>query len=243
MNLNYHTNPLLSFARKRTDINRNMEVIDETFFPIKNKKILDVGCGRGGLLKALENRSAIPTGIDINDQSLAEARRRCKKVQIHHAGAEDVVFEDNVFDGTIFLYTLHHIPEDVIQKGLENALHCTKQGCPVLILEPLNFGGYFEILKPLEDETAVCQNALMELHSFIESKKGRLNSAFEYMTYFRVSSIEKIIIEAVAVDPKRAEKVSMVADEMAALFNKKVQNQNGHLVLEQPMIGFILTEF
>ncbi len=243
MNLNYHTNPLLSFTRRRTDINRNMEVIDETFFPIKNKKILDVGCGRGSLLKALENRSAVPTGIDINDQSLAEARRRCNKVEMRHAGAEDVVFEDNVFDGAVFLYALHHIPEDVIQKGLENVLNCTKQGCPVLILEPLNFGSYFEVFRPLEDETEVCHNALMELHSFIENRKGRLNSAFEYMTFSRVSSIEKIIAEAMTVDPKRAERVNTVADEMADLFNKKVQNRNGHLVLEQPMIGFILTEF
>lgn len=240
---NYNEIPLLSFTRRRTDIRRNISVIEEVFSPLENKKILDVGCGRGALLKALLNRKAQPTGIDVNKQSLMEARRRCPQAEIILNGAAEMVFERNHFDGTVFLNTLHHIPRDEIQTGLENALRFTKTKHQVLILEPLNFGSFFEVFKPLEDETQVCANALIALHDFIERQKGRLVEIFDFMTFIRVNSIESIVTEAISVDPSREKKARLVINEMTNLFNQHVQVQDGYKVLEQPMIAFILSEF
>ena len=241
--MNYHDFPLFSCIRKRTDINRNIKVIEKTFSPLKDKKLLDIGCGKGSLLKALENRLALPTGIDVNKQSLTEARRRCPKAEILLTGAGEMAFDNNFFDGAIIQNTLHHIPENEIQKSLQKALGFTIPGHPVLILEPLNFGSYFEIFKPLEDETDVCQKALNQLHRFVESKMGRLKDAFEYMTYVRVNSLESIINEAISVDPRREKRARSVTNDMENLFHKLVEKQDGFLVLEQPMIAFVLTEF
>ena len=195
------------------------------------------------MLKALANRLAQPTGIDVSKQALLEARRRCPQAEVVLAGAGDMVFEENYFDGAVILNSLHHIPGKDIHKGLENSLRFTKSKHPVLILEPLNFGSFFEVFKPLEDETQVCQNALIALHEFIEGQKGRLLDAFEYMTFIRVNSIERIIAEAISVDPSREKKAGLVSNEMTDLFNQHVQEQDGYKVLEQPMIAFVLTEF
>ncbi len=242
MTMNHKEIPLLAMTRKRTDVNRNITVIEETFSPLENQRILDVGCGRGGLLKALANRLAKPTGIDVNKQSLIEASRKCPQAELIHTGVGDMVFRDHGFDGTIILNTLHHIPEKEIQRGLQKALQVTKQGCPVLIMEPLNFGSFFEVFKPLEDETDVCRNALHELHDFIERDLGRLNDAFEYMTSIRVSSIEAIVNDAISVYPKRANRIEMVFEEMKELFQIHALKQRGHLLLEQPMVAFVLTK-
>ena len=153
-----------------------------------------------------------------------------------------MVFRDHGFDGTIILNTLHHIPAKEIQRGLQKALQVTKPGCPVLIMEPLNCGSFFEVFKPLEDETEVCRNALHELHDFIERNLGRLDDAFEYMTSIRVSSIETILNDAISVDPKRANRVEMVLEEMKDLFQLYALKQQGHLILEQPMVAFVLTK-
>ncbi len=242
MTMNHKEIPLLAMTSKRTDVNRNITVMEETFSPLENQRILDVGCGRGGLLKALANRLAKPTGIDVNKQSLIEASRKCPQAELIHTGVGDMVFRDHGFDGTIILNTLHHIPEKEIQRGLQKALQVTKQGCPVLIMEPLNFGSFFEVFKPLEDETDVCRNALHELHDFIERDLGRLNDAFEYMTSIRVSSIEAIVNDAISVDPKRANRIEMVFEEMKELFQIHALKQQGHLLLEQPMVAFVLTK-
>jgi len=234
--------PLLAMTRKRTDVNRNIAVIEETFSPLENQRILDIGCGRGGLLKALANRSAKPTGIDVNKQSLIEASKKCPQAELFHTGAGDMVFSENGFDGTIILNTLHHIPEQEVQKGLLKALQVTKPGCPLLIMEPLNFGSFFEVLKPLEDETEVCRNALHELHDFIEGDLGRLDDAFEYMISIRVNGIEAIVNDAVSVDPNRANRVEMVIEEMKDLFQLHALKKQGYLVLEQPMVAFVLTK-
>lgn len=242
MTMNHKEIPLLAMTRKRTDVNRNITVIEETFSPLENQRILDVGCGRGGLLKALANRLAKPTGIDVNKQSLIEASRKCPQAELIHTGVGDMVFRDHVFDGTIILNTLHHIPEREIQSGLQKALQVTKPGCPVLIMEPLNFGSFFEVFKPLEDETDVCRNALHELHDFIERDLGRLDDAFEYLTSIRVNSIEAIVNDAISVYPKRANRIEMVFEEMKELFQIHALKQQGHLLLEQPMVAFVLTK-
>ena len=243
MIMNYNAIPLLSFTRKRTDISRNIQVIEEIFSPLKNKRILDIGCGRGILLKALANRLAYPTGIDVNRQSVLEAHKRCPQAEVLLAGAGNMEFEESQFDGAVFLNTLHHIPGDEIHKGLENSLRFTKKKHPVLVLEPLNFGSYFEVFKPLENETEVCANALVALHNFIASGNGRLVNAFEFMTLIRVNSIEHIIADAIAVDPGREKKIPLVRDEMTDLFNNYVQEQDGFPVLEHPMIALVLTDF
>ena len=242
MTMNHKEIPLLAMTRKRTDLNRNITVIEEIFSPLENQRILDIGCGRGSLLKALANRLAKPTGIDVNKQSLIEASRKCPQAELIHTGAGDMVFREHGFDGTIILNTLHHIPAMEIQRGLQKALQVTKPGCPVLIMEPLNCGSFFEVFKPLEDETEVCRNALHELHDFIERNLGRLDDAFEYMTSIRVSSIETILNDAISVDPKRANRVEMVLEEMKDLFQLYALKQQGHLILEQPMVAFVLTK-
>ncbi|MCY4099325.1 MAG: class I SAM-dependent methyltransferase, partial [Rhodobacteraceae bacterium] len=90
MTMNHKEIPLLGMTRKRTDLNRNITVIEETFSPLEDQRILDIGCGRGNLLKALANRLAKPTGIDVNMQSLIEARRKCPRAELIHTGAGDL---------------------------------------------------------------------------------------------------------------------------------------------------------
>jgi ubiquinone/menaquinone biosynthesis C-methylase UbiE len=85
----------------------------QAFVSLKDKRILDVGCGFGDLLVALEaDRSAsLVAGVDPDFEWLREARRRTdpQVVSVNIATGEQLPFPDNAFDGVCSNYAVEHV--------------------------------------------------------------------------------------------------------------------------------------
>jgi len=116
--------------RKMTDVENfiefcasefGREIMDREAEYIRNefqfcKKILDVGCGIGSIEERLLEFDI--TGIDSSEEMLEEARKRSDKEFIH-GDAENLPFEENSFDGILYLTTLEFIPD--YKKALKEA--------------------------------------------------------------------------------------------------------------------------
>lgn len=70
-----------------------------------NKKILDVGCGTGMLLKKLEGYGNAQ-GIDISENALQFSRER--KVKVTKASIDKIPFKNNSFDFVTVMNVLYH---------------------------------------------------------------------------------------------------------------------------------------
>ncbi|HEY5996789.1 MAG TPA: class I SAM-dependent methyltransferase [Candidatus Deferrimicrobiaceae bacterium] len=68
-------------------------------------RILDVGCGTGGMLACLRDRDC--TGIDISGEALALARGRGLE-GIHQASATELPFPESSFDAVLLLDVIYH---------------------------------------------------------------------------------------------------------------------------------------
>jgi SAM-dependent methyltransferase len=68
-------------------------------------RILDVGCGTGGMLACLRDRDC--TGIDISGEALALARERGLQ-GIHRASAAELPFPKTSFDAVLLLDVIYH---------------------------------------------------------------------------------------------------------------------------------------
>lgn len=70
-------------------------------------RVLEVGCGRGHLIKALADRGLDVVGIDANPQ----AEEVAETPLVRYMRAEALEFEDDSFDFVISVHAIEHIPE------------------------------------------------------------------------------------------------------------------------------------
>jgi len=87
------------------------ELIGNT--PLKGRKLLDVGCGRGGTVSLLAERcEAVATGVDLSPEAVAFCRRthRHKDVQFEVGDAEKLPFEPATFEVVTNVESSHTYP-------------------------------------------------------------------------------------------------------------------------------------
>lgn len=115
----------------------------------KAAKILDVGCGSGGSMLNLLKLGFSPSnlyGIDILEDSIAQAKIKFPNINWTHSDASQMRFEDNFFDcvmeSTIFLQMTDDELSDKIAKEM---IRVTKRGGYILLIDwryshPVNKG-------------------------------------------------------------------------------------------------------
>ena len=80
------------------------------------ERLLDVGCGTGGLVAEVARRhpGVRPTAVDADPGILAIAARHLapwgERVELHAARAESLPFPDGAFDVAVSTLAFHHLP-------------------------------------------------------------------------------------------------------------------------------------
>lgn len=69
-------------------------------------RVLEVGCGRGHLTKALARRGVDIVGIDANPR----AEEVAASGLVRHMSAEALDFDDESFDAVVAVHSIEHIP-------------------------------------------------------------------------------------------------------------------------------------
>lgn len=81
---------------------------------IKNKKILDIGCGYGWFEVFAKNNQAFSiVGTELTDNDLSTAKKyiREKNITFLKGSAIDLPFKDNTFDTVVSWEVIEHIPK------------------------------------------------------------------------------------------------------------------------------------
>jgi SAM-dependent methyltransferase len=79
------------------------------------QRVLDVGCGPGALTAELVRRlgPAAVAAVDPSEPFVAAARERHPGVDVRHAAAEQLPFEDQAFDATLAQLVVHFMADPV----------------------------------------------------------------------------------------------------------------------------------
>jgi ubiquinone/menaquinone biosynthesis C-methylase UbiE len=121
-------------SRKYALINRwnprNLEIIRDWVAPSPGDRILDVGCGKGHLVKALSELGIESVGIDLNPNAADVA----VVPRVKTMSAINLDFEDESFDAVVSFHSIEHIPR--IEDALEEMARVVKHGGKVLLVYP-----------------------------------------------------------------------------------------------------------
>lgn len=217
-----------------------MEAMAIAFDGLSGRAILDIGCGRGALARALVARGARIAGIDPSEEAVEAARQAVPEAEFHVAPGEALPFGDGAFDGAVFLNSLHHVASAGMAPALTEAARVTGPGRAVLVVEPLASGGWFEVMRPVEDETAIRERAERAVSAMVAHGIFALEALWEYERMEAVSGAEAFLQHVVAVDPARAAAAKREAATVAALLETHgVASERGYL-LRQPMRAHLL---
>lgn len=75
-------------------------------FPLKGRKLLDLGCGDGADLKLLESRGAEVYGLDASKEMINFAKQKLPNANLKVGLFENIPFDSNLFDVVVSKYAL-----------------------------------------------------------------------------------------------------------------------------------------
>ena len=117
----YYGYPLASSVGRSRILRRILLWPDKTLRELKGRhplpwrgegKVLDIGCGAGGNLKALQDQGWEPYGIEISDVAAVHARALVTG-NIHAGTLESAPFAPKTFDLVLMSHSLEHLPSPI----------------------------------------------------------------------------------------------------------------------------------
>ncbi|MCC7167342.1 MAG: class I SAM-dependent methyltransferase [Rhodospirillales bacterium] len=137
-------------------IRRNSAVLLDTL-AVAGKTVVDVGSGDGANARLMAQAGATVIGLECQPRQLAKARAAAPVPGITYldAGAEAMPLADSLADIVVFFNSLHHVAPSQMDRALAEAARVLKPGGTVFVSEPLAEGDFFEMVRPIEDETQV----------------------------------------------------------------------------------------
>ena len=178
---------------------------------LRGKTVVDIGCGDGAFVRALAAAGADAIGIEVSEDATARARERDPGHRYELGGAERLPLEDASVDVATLMRSLHHVPEPASAFG-ELARVVREH---VWIAEPLPEGEFFELLRPVDDEThvrAAAQRAIAEQDRFERVE------TIEYDVTLPVPDFDALRDRVLAADPARAERFAEVESDLRERF-------------------------
>jgi SAM-dependent methyltransferase len=190
---------------------------------VRDRDVLDVGCGEGWLVRRLGEHGARAVGVDPLAVALERARAQepdAPGERYLEAGAEELPLPDRSFDAVVFFNSLHHVPEDRMDAALAEAARVLRSGGLLYVQEPVAEGEFFELGRPVEDETHVRAAAQAALGRALGGGALEEVSRRELMLTIRLESFEAWRRMMTGVDPTRGPAVDALEESLRAAFDR-----------------------
>ena len=201
---------------------------------VAGRDVVDIGCGSGDLVRALTKRGARVVGVDLAQPIAAAASMgQIGDERYVVASAEAVPLADNSADVVTFFHSLHHVPTARLAVALAEAARLLRETGWVYVVEPLPEGPLFEIMRRVDDETAVLAAAQQALAKAGDAGLEMIAEA-EYLHSRRFADFDEFSGSVVAANPARLAELEAHAAEMAPQFAAWGRPEQGGLAFDQP---------
>lgn len=198
--------------------------------------VLDVGSGDGTLCRLMARRGARVTGLECSPRQLAAARAEQPVAgETYVAGvAQQLPFPSGCMDAVVFFNSLHHVPPAFQDQALAEAARVLRSEGLLYLSEPLAQGPFFELLRPIDDETEV--RALAYRAICDAARHGLMLLREEtYVHTVRHADFESFRTRVVAANAERDAIFTALDQDLRQAFERLGQpSADGGRIFEQP---------
>lgn len=113
------------------DVKHRLEIC-EKFVCLRDKTILDVGCGDGKYSRRIKDFSSKIVGLDIEGEAVTLAKRFCSDVVL--GDAQYLPFGDSSFDIVLLADIIEHVGDD--SAVVRETFRCLKRGGVMIVFAP-----------------------------------------------------------------------------------------------------------
>ena len=205
----------------------------------KLKKVLDVGCGTGKLVRFLNDAGFSATGCDLSEEALKIAKQKNKKNTFVKASAIKLPFKNNSFDLLTVISLVEHLTKKEINMFLSEAYRVVKPNGYIFLVTP-NFNSPMRFLLRRKwfgysDPTHITFFTPSSLKSHLQ-KYGFINTRYwfktknNFLTYLLFSTPLCFIRDSFWIAAKKTENIDCIncqspkATKLFALRDSKEQN-------------------
>ncbi|CCQ74450.1 methyltransferase domain-containing protein [Magnetospira sp. QH-2] len=229
--------PPSSKQRKPTvplPVKRNADSLIETL-ALKDKRVLDVGCGGGHIARLMAGQGAHVIGLDPNPVQLriAEAETPVADETYQAAGGEALPFDDESMELVVLFNSLHHLPPETMAPALREAARVLVPGGHLYISEPVAEGPFFTLMQPIDDETEVRALALAAIDNAEDHGLREITRAV-HLHPMRYPDYETFAQRIGNIDPTRRAKFAALDARMRAAFEELGETRDDGVWFHQP---------
>lgn len=157
---------------------------------LKNKKVLEVGCGLGYFSQKMSQKGAVVSGIDVGEQLVNITRKKVPNGKFIVGSALEIPFKNNEFDTTLCTEVIEHTEDP--KKAISELLRVTKVGGFIVLTTPNKvFKPLFDLLSFLKIRIYQGNEnwlGISEINKCIAKNKGKIIKE-RYFNFFYPTSI------------------------------------------------------
>lgn len=208
----------------------------EQLLPLAGSILIDVGCGDGWVTRLLTKRGAHVTGIEVSPRHLQEARAVRPVGDEHYMQgvAEDLPLPTRSADIILFFNSLHHVDKDGLPKALREAARVLRSGGILYVSEPTASGAYFELMKPIHDETEV-RRQVQDILRIAPEWGLLIERSLTHVDRVKLRDFAHFHDRLTSINPHVRERFDEREEELRASFEALGERVEDGWVFEQPM--------
>ncbi|MCL9818291.1 class I SAM-dependent methyltransferase [Natronocalculus amylovorans] len=138
----------------------DVDLIERGLGEYRASKSLEIGCGYGRLTPWLARRSADHYAIDPEKELLDDARQLYPNVTFHNVLAQELPYEDSIFDLIVSFGVLTQVPNEQLDQVAGEIERVASNNRKLLIAEKIG---------AVEDTNRVYTRSISEYHSLFSS--------------------------------------------------------------------------